>query len=467
MNESLFPSCVYTIRHSQALKESYALGGKGEFTERGPWTTGSKIFVEARKKNQRVAVVFAPAEGAIIDGVIYWALIDEIALSPQGTTVHFSSLQPFSKRHRLSSLKKLSNGEPLSDGYIRPYVPCRTPAFLQTAFSRQRDIASAPDHVSDLLRVRRAFPDGVTKQDILEAIAKYDAGERQGFGKSKDFDILFQGRRYPPKAIGGIAASRVVGRPLTPVDFSAGDGQKCYKVLQSYGFQIVPKRNSSSNDNLSNEELRAAVAAYLEMLQSQIPPTIQVGRFPMQSISATLQGLGLRWIRNFKPRGDVSERILGILAEQQPETYAAFVPTTDENEVKEKTAQILRTQPNLEKPLGNPQPKITTRPNTQRERSPAVRAYVLLQAKGCCELCGSPAPFVDAAGVPFLEVHHVWGLGEDGPDIVENAVALCPNCHRLLHHGKNMGEANASLFSKVMRLVPRPQQPADNAPVIR
>ena len=47
-----------------------------------------------------------------------------------------------------------------------------------------------------------------------------------------------------------------------------------------------------------------------------------------------------------------------------------------------------------------------------------------------------PAPFNKPTGEPFLEVHHVIGLAEGGPDIVENAVALCPNCHREAHHGE-------------------------------
>jgi len=35
-----------------------------------------------------------------------------------------------------------------------------------------------------------------------------------------------------------------------------------------------------------------------------------------------------------------------------------------------------------------------------------------------------------------LEVHHKVPLAEGGDDTVENAIALCPNCHRHAHYGK-------------------------------
>jgi 5-methylcytosine-specific restriction enzyme A len=44
-------------------------------------------------------------------------------------------------------------------------------------------------------------------------------------------------------------------------------------------------------------------------------------------------------------------------------------------------------------------------------------------------------------------------LADDGPDIVENAVALCPNCHRRLHHGADADDAKEQLYEACSRLV--------------
>ena len=69
-------------------------------------------------------------------------------------------------------------------------------------------------------------------------------------------------------------------------------------------------------------------------------------------------------------------------------------------------------------------------------RNPDVVAEVLALAKGKCEQCKKPAPFNRRVkGTPYLEVHHRTPLSKGGEDTVQNAIALCPNCHRKSHFG--------------------------------
>jgi 5-methylcytosine-specific restriction endonuclease McrA len=69
-------------------------------------------------------------------------------------------------------------------------------------------------------------------------------------------------------------------------------------------------------------------------------------------------------------------------------------------------------------------------------RNAAVAAAVLNRAAGICEGCGKAAPFLRKSdGSPYLEVHHKVPLAADGDDSTENAIALCPNCHRAWHFG--------------------------------
>ncbi|MBV0932709.1 HNH endonuclease [Marinobacterium sp. A346] len=69
-------------------------------------------------------------------------------------------------------------------------------------------------------------------------------------------------------------------------------------------------------------------------------------------------------------------------------------------------------------------------------RNPDVVAVVLSQANGYCQACGAKAPFARKSdGTPYLEVHHRVPLAAGGEDSVENAIALCPNCHREAHYG--------------------------------
>ncbi|KRM91173.1 HNH endonuclease [Fructilactobacillus florum] len=54
-------------------------------------------------------------------------------------------------------------------------------------------------------------------------------------------------------------------------------------------------------------------------------------------------------------------------------------------------------------------------------------------ANGICALCNESAPFLDKKGNPFLHVHHIDYLANGGLDVIENCVAVCPNCHARIH----------------------------------
>ena len=87
-------------------------------------------------------------------------------------------------------------------------------------------------------------------------------------------------------------------------------------------------------------------------------------------------------------------------------------------------------------------PKIPLKTPVQQtvfNRNPDVIVEVLERANGICEGCHKPAPFLRRVdNTPYLEVHHTIPLAEGGEDTVDNAVALCPNCHREVHFGKKI-----------------------------
>ncbi|WP_442876591.1 HNH endonuclease [Endozoicomonas sp. GU-1] len=90
---------------------------------------------------------------------------------------------------------------------------------------------------------------------------------------------------------------------------------------------------------------------------------------------------------------------------------------------------------------------------TQYQRDPKVKAWVLKEANGYCECCDSEAPFLNADGEPFLEVHHLRHLADGGSDRVTNAIALCPNCHREFHYGQSITTKLVALYAKHSRLI--------------
>ncbi|MFQ5988556.1 MAG: HNH endonuclease [Candidatus Methylomirabilales bacterium] len=79
------------------------------------------------------------------------------------------------------------------------------------------------------------------------------------------------------------------------------------------------------------------------------------------------------------------------------------------------------------------------------ERSEAIRAYALKRAGGVCEACGKPAPFHRKDGSPYLEPHHTRRHSDGGPDHPRWVAAVCPNCHREIHHGLHGEHLNRKL----------------------
>ncbi|THD81652.1 MAG: HNH endonuclease [Phenylobacterium sp.] len=143
--------------------------------------------------------------------------------------------------------------------------------------------------------------------------------------------------------------------------------------------------------------------------------------------------------------------LLELLDELREE---AVTPSADAN-VAMQRASIILASGQVPKPAGNRSP-------AKREgaavaiyvRDPKVVAWVLQESGGVCEACENAAPFLRPSGQPFLEVHHVRRLADDGPDVIENAIAVCPNCHRRLHHGADRVAFRRHLLKRVSRLVP-------------
>jgi 5-methylcytosine-specific restriction enzyme A len=88
------------------------------------------------------------------------------------------------------------------------------------------------------------------------------------------------------------------------------------------------------------------------------------------------------------------------------------------------------------------------------QRSRDVRVYVLARAKGNCEGCSAPAPFLRSDGTPYLEPHHLRRLSDGGPDHPAHVIALCPNCHRRVHAGADGEAYNARLDASMATIEP-------------
>jgi len=127
-------------------------------------------------------------------------------------------------------------------------------------------------------------------------------------------------------------------------------------------------------------------------------------------------------------------------------------PTFDEKEF-EKEVESFMDRPLEQIPEGNPNPKRRKSVSPELlERDPAVKAWIIKNSKGFCEKCNFQSPFIKTNGQFFMEVHHVKLLAENGEDTIYNSVAVCPNCHRELHYGKDKEKIIELLYEKIARL---------------
>ena len=78
-------------------------------------------------------------------------------------------------------------------------------------------------------------------------------------------------------------------------------------------------------------------------------------------------------------------------------------------------------------------------------RDPEVRRQVIERANGRCEYCDMLG-FKRPNGSHFVEAHHIIHLSKQGPDTLDNVIALCPNHHREAHFG-----AHSEAFEKKLK----------------
>jgi hypothetical protein len=86
-------------------------------------------------------------------------------------------------------------------------------------------------------------------------------------------------------------------------------------------------------------------------------------------------------------------------------------------------------------------------------RNATLKTYIKRRSNYICEMpnCNYRG-FLKVNGETYIEVHHVIPLSEGGEDIMNNTVALCPNCHRALHYASNREEMRQILLDYLINV---------------
>ena len=94
--------------------------------------------------------------------------------------------------------------------------------------------------------------DRVTRREVLHAIHEYDRlgaekfFAKHGFAPTTTYELVEDGRRYPPKAILGAAYEFATGQPLDSGDFEGGKSG-AVRVLGDLGFRVEKKLRSANS----------------------------------------------------------------------------------------------------------------------------------------------------------------------------------------------------------------------------
>ena len=196
----------------------------------------------------------------------------------------------------------------------------------------------------------QSIPPGLTRDHVLQALDDLDAGADHPFGPPTGYELVHRGRRYPPKAVVGLAFRHLGGRMLAPEDFSGGEAPgQANHVLRSLGFTVEKKgeepADSEARVDWSEDEVRLIVADYFDMLRMDLAdqPFVKSDRnqalrehlngrsrssveFKHQNISAVLLDKGMPYLDGYKPAKNYQKRYLP----QVIEDYLAAHPDLHE-----------------------------------------------------------------------------------------------------------------------------------------
>lgn len=92
-----------------------------------------------------------------------------------------------------------------------------------------------------------SIPEGLTAKHVLLALKDLDSGIEHNFKKAVHYELVHDGRLYPPKAVVGIAFRHLTGSILEPHEFSGGQksGQANH-VLDKLGFTVQRKQHDNA-----------------------------------------------------------------------------------------------------------------------------------------------------------------------------------------------------------------------------
>jgi hypothetical protein len=129
------PYAVYTILHSDTLRNIASEKSPQPRKETKRWVTGGLLFNEARRQGQEMVILYADANHC--SKLLYWGRITALKVHSDGTQFTVADLTPLSRR-RTQELVLKSTNMCIAKGFIRPYAIVRTPPYIDEHTARRQ-----------------------------------------------------------------------------------------------------------------------------------------------------------------------------------------------------------------------------------------------------------------------------------------------------------------------------------------
>jgi hypothetical protein len=118
---------------------------------------------------------------------------------------------------------------------------------MDVASTKRGASAATPTKGEPMTDVLSRLRSDVSRENVLMAMREYDRlgperffGEH-GFGPSRQYELVWDDRRYPHKAILGTAYEFATGERLGSADFEGGKAG-AVSILRKLGFMVEPKQ---------------------------------------------------------------------------------------------------------------------------------------------------------------------------------------------------------------------------------
>ncbi len=299
------------------------------------------------------------------------------------------------------------------------------------------------------------IPQTIKREHVLQAINDIRTGGVPKKREPTKFNLVYEGRLYPPKFALSLAAKYATGEELPASVFSGGEEANGFLV--GLGFDIRPKR-----DDWSWKECYFAVWAYDQLDQDPSQVKVALYREVAELIGRTAKSVEFKIqnVSSFDPRpweqkpiaeAKKAQALLGEVFQwywtDRPRARSLYAQFREEFQFNlESTTKVepfsVAIAPNviIEEGASN------TAPAMRRKRSQKLLEEGRKHFRGVdhegklrCHACGFVTP--PGLEVEVIHLHHtepIYESAEAGRTLELKAalallVPLCPTCHALAH----------------------------------